>query len=270
MKLEKRTIENMKDFVHGDLPGIDARFIKDLTMIIDKDSIFQDYPSKIQPTLSEHILAIGRETYTIYYNIEYLKKKYHQRYLQDNPEKLPETIFYKYWVSFGVCHEFSHKYQFLCRDYGISEWAEVNDFYQLLGRMWNNSQFNSMHYRKHHEEYFFERNADIIASKMMMSIFPEEEMHEHIDLTYLNAILNGGYTKEDEKIISPVERTYGFLKQSFNLSINNLPFEVRFEQGLPITEEEYDAIYQWVNEKEKRAKYKEINKAIKKLTIERR
>lgn len=270
MRLEKRTIENMQDFVHENLSGTDAMFVEDLAMIIDKDLIFQDRPSKIRPTLEKINLKINRKTYTVSYNMAYLKKMCHQRYFQANPEKLPEDILYKYWVSFGVCHEFSHKYQFLCRDYEISEWAEVNDCYQSFDRARNNGQFNLMHYRKHHKEYFFERNADIIASKIMMSIFPEEEMHEHIDLIHLNAILDGGYAKEDGKIISPVERTYGFLEQDFNLPTNDLPFEVRFEQGFPITEEEYGEIYQWVNEKEKRAKYGEINKAIKKLTIGRR
>lgn len=253
----------------------DQNFLDKISEIVNNDDYFDNCISIIK---DNHIKCPMETDYrnTIYENsnliekfivctCKSLKKNLNLKYNDKNHhlQNKSDFITQNFLLIFLYLHECSHVKQSLYAYKDKSEYDQINSIYYRFRVLEYRSIFDDQYFSKikriirqrnyhnHHDDYFYERNADIESLKELMAIYDNNFFKDAIDINYIKKLISylslayyKGYEKKGNKIISPFEKT---LKYCFfppeNFNFQNLPFEVIFEHGFPITFNEYQEIF---------------------------
>ena len=281
----------------------DQKFLNKLNEIVNSDDYFDNCISMIN-TDADIIMATSYGN-TIFKNnkliedfivwtCNYLTKKLN---LNDNDknhhlQNKNDFITQNFLLIFAYLHECSHVKQNLYAFDNKSEYNQINIIYYRF-ETFNFQNFSKIkkiirnrYYEIYHDDYFYERNANIESLKELMDIYDNNFFKDAIDINYIKKLISfmsldycTGYKKKGNKIFSPFERTLKYsLFPPENFNFQNLPFEVIFEHGFPITFNEYQEIFKSTKIFKKDYKlfenfnnivsdYHNINKKIKALNL---
>ncbi len=247
----------------------DQKFLNKLSEIVNNDDYFDNCISMIKDnhikcpmkTTIENIIYENNKLIEemIIWTCKYLKKdlnlkdndKYH--HLQNKNDFITQNFL----LIFAYLHECSHVKQNLCALNNKSEYSQINSIYYRFYNF-DSQNFSKIktfirrrNYHTYHADYFYERNAYIESLKELMGIYDNNFFKDEIDYNYIKKLISHmsliyytGYEKKGNKIISPFEKTLKYsLFPPENFNFQNLPFEVIFEHGFPITFNEYQEIF---------------------------
>ena len=80
---------------------------------------------------------------------------------------------------------------------------------------------------------FYERSANIIAFRENRKIYEDTELKNLITFLY-NSNLFSGYELKDNSYVSPMEKTFKYLRINENIDTSNISPEEIITHGLPI------------------------------------
>lgn len=245
MEFDIKTKSDLKELVQLRMDKeIDEEYLHLLTEIINGSSAFDGkvvtrYNSKVSS------FSASYERIDIAYNIEgfknYFSKAYkaHKAYFDGNLKQ-----FYGYWFPFSFIHELTHIYQMLCDKENISEFADVNDLYsKVIGAFNSFRKIDRMIYLTLHDRYSHERNANIVSSTFLAETFADTELDYYAKLKHINYLIANGYFLKKDKVISPIEKTFKYLRIKDKVEEVDLPFKVLFEHGFKISDDDFHYIY---------------------------
>ena len=271
MELEKTTKDELRNMFNVPKLEIDGPTIENVVSILNKDPIFSGI-IKPQESQRKSSLSIHPRTLILSYNIERLKKNTKLNYKLQPLYGLTLEDYYRYFLFHGVFHESSHIIQRNKSNHRLFPYPDLNNIYLIaMDEMQAASIMDFIVYKLFHNRFFYERNADINASKLAMEIFDDEKLKLYAETFYLNVLLVWAYSIKGDKVISPVEKTMKYLNKKHVMLDNDVPFDIAFEHGLPITPEEYHYIFDYVNEvirKKEDVDIEVINERIQKLTLQ--
>lgn len=247
----------------------DQKFLDKISEIVNNDDYFDNCISIIKDnhikcpmkTSIENIIYENNELIEemIIWTCKYLKKDLN---LKDNDknhhlQNKNDFITQNFLLIFAYLHECSHVEQNLCALNNKSEYSQINSIYYRFYNF-DSQNFSKIktfirrrNYHTYYYDYFYERNANIESLKELMDIYDNNFFKDEIDINYIKKLISHlsliyytGYEKKGNKIISPFEKTLKYsLFPSENFNFQNLPFEIIFEHGFPITFNEYQEIF---------------------------
>lgn len=272
MELEKNTKDELRNLINVPKLEIADKTIENITSILNKDPIFSGI---IKPDRSERALAfsVDLETLDLSYNIEQLKRDVEWKYQQQSLFDLTLDDYYRYYLVHGLFHEVDHIDQINESIHDLYPYQDLNNIYRIALAEYRRTGFlDYLRYLRHHENFFYERNADINASKLAMEIFDDLKMLLYAANLHSNVLFRRVYSKKGKKIISPVEQTMKYLRRKMPILQDSIPFDIALEHGLPITPEEYHYIFDYVDEimrGSKQMESQEINERMQKMILAR-
>ena len=250
----------------------DQKFLDKISEIVNNDDYFDNCISTIKTNDNKCTMSTNYVN-TIFVNNEliekwitnkckYLTKNLNLKYNDKNHhlQNKNDFITQNFLLIFAYLHECSHVKQNLCAFNSRIEYSQINIIYFQYFRF-KHFDFRDVskikkfirerNYLTHHDDYFFERNANIESLKELMGIYDNKFFKDAIDYNYIKKLISymslayyKGYEKKGNKIISPFEKTLKYsLFPPENFNFQNLPFEVIFEHGFPITFNEYQEIF---------------------------
>lgn len=271
MELERHTKDELKNLVNVPKLAIEDSTIENMISILNKDSTFQEI-IKLKKGTKGSSLSANLKTRVINYNIDKMKRRVEIRYKLQPLYDLTLEDYYRYFIVHSVLHEATHIDQSNKSNHGLYPYSDLNTVYTIaIDAAQRASIMDLIIYKIFHRYFFYERNADNDASKLAMEIFDDENLNLFAETFYFNNLLLWGYSLKGDKVISPVERTMKYLNKKHVMLDNDVPFDIAFEHGLPITTEEYHYIFDYVQEVMKEKKEldtKIITERIQKLTLE--
>ena len=130
-----------------------------------------------------------------------------------------------------LLHETAHLYQ-------LSLARKCND---LLGRVYNlafskvesSLIYSCIVYKIMKYKMFYERSANVIAFRENRKIYEDTELKNLITFLY-NSNLFSGYELKDNSYVSPMEKTFKYLRINENIDTSNISPEEIITHGLPI------------------------------------
>lgn len=272
MELEKHTKDELKNMFNVPKLEIDDSAIENATSILNKDPLFSGI-IKTQRSQRKPPLSVNPRTLIMSYNIEALKKNAEISYKFQPLYDLTLEDYYRYFLFHGVFHEGTHILQRNKSNHRLFPYLDLNNIYLIaMDEMQGGSIMDLIVYKLFHNHFFYERNADLNASKLGMEIFEDEDFKLYAETFYLNRLLVSSYSMKGDKVISPVERTMKYLNKKHLMLDNDVPFDIAIEHGLPITLEEYHYIFDFVEEVirgSKQMDFQEINERMQKLALDR-
>lgn len=267
MEFDDGTKKDLKELILLRMnKDIDEEYLHLLTEIVNSSSIFNGkVVTRYSPKTA--ILAADYKKGDITYNIEgfrgHLSKlyRYHKSYFAGDLKQ-----FSGYWFSFCYLHELSHIYQLLCANDSISEYTDLNNLYRDVFDACNNFRnVDRKIYLILHDKYFYERYANIVAGNFLVDVFGDTEFDYYAKLNNINKLLSNGYSLKRNKVISPIERTFKYLRIKNNFEEVNLPFKVLFEHGFKISTDDFHYIHDEVLKAKGSVDYDEVVGRVKTL-----
>lgn len=224
---------------------IDEEYIKLFIKVINDGLVL---PEKIiSKSVDERTMGIDSNTkeLCIKYNIESMKKNISKLYNIQGRKFVPNlNLFYNYYFSFVLIHELSHLYQKLCYKDSISEYSEVNDLYRkIYSSIINFRNIDLLKYYIFHVKYCHERNANIVSANFLVEVFEKTELDCYSKVAQINTFFSNGYYLKKRKVISPVQRTLNYLRIKEKMETIEIPFNVLFEHGFNISDDDYHFLY---------------------------
>ena len=246
----------------------DQKFLDKISEIVNNDDYFDNCIS-IKKTNEKFAMATNYEN-TIFENnkltekwifkkCKYLTKNLNLKYNDKNHhlQNKSDFITENFLLIFAYLHECSHVKQNLYAFNSKSEYSQINTiYYRYKSFVLQDSSLikifiKNIIYDTCHDNFFYERNANIESLKELMNIYNNNFFKDEIDYNYIKKLISymaldyyRGYEKKGNKIISPFEKTLKYsLCLSLHFNFQNLPFEIIFEHGFPITFNEYQEIF---------------------------
>lgn len=270
MEFDVQTERELKELIRFRMnKEVDDEYIQLLAEIMNIDPVFYG-KIVIERTGIKQGIITNYQDNKIFYNLEFLKKEFSRRYsIFQRCGKFDSdlTHFCGYWLPFCFIHEVAHVYQLLCSRDSISKYSEVNDLYRKIYHSFNEFRnIDRMVYTIFYDKYCIERNANFVASNFLVDVFDETELEFFSKLSQINYLFRGGYSLKRKKVISPVERTFKYLKIEDKLENVDLPFEVLFEHGFKIADNDFYFLYDGFLKDKRHIKYYETIEKVKTLT----
>ena len=272
MELEKHTKNELRNLLNVPKIEITDSNIESIISILNKDPIFSGI---IKPYRSQRkfALSVDTETLALSYNIEKLKSDVEWRYNRQAIFDLTLEDYYHYYLAYSVFHEIDHIDQINRSSHNLYPYQDLNDAYHLaMSETRKRNIIDFIRYIHNHLNFFYERNADINASKLSAEIFDDQKLFLYGANLYANFLFDDAYSLKGNRVISPVEKTMKFLHQRNFTTSDHLPFDVAFEHGFPITLEEYHYLFDYINEVKKGnqpAESQDLNERMQHLILAR-
>lgn len=243
MLLTEKTRLELKDLV--DIyrkREADKMFFDSSIELINKQDLFCEKIKTEEVFDKKVVLETEQKEYKIYVNYENAKK-----YINSiiNTYKNFDVNFNELYNEFFllcIIHECSHVRQSLYAFENISKYQEINELYRkLIDMLEKMSKLRNMIYQSYGIEFCFERNANIDAFRELVQIYDNPELKRIAEINHLYSLLFGYYEKNN-KIITPVEKTFYLIGKKIKLPYNDLPFNVAFEHGLKVNDNDYNEL----------------------------
>ncbi len=247
MNYNEETKKRIKKLIHLSMnKEVDDEYIHSFIKIINDDLIFSERV-KLNKNDRKDMMKTNTDmkNLDIAYNIELMKQHFSKSYSKIDKQFVPSvTLFYSYWISFVLLHELTHLYQKLCARDSISEYLEVNKLYKIIYDSFSHfGKLDLLKYGIFHDTYCLERNANITSANFLVETFEDTELDAYSKASYMNQLLGNGYYLKKGKIISPVERTFKYLKVKEKIETDSLPFETLFTHGFNIANIDFHFLY---------------------------
>lgn len=249
MYLDSKTKKDLRQLIISQKDKkIDEDYINLFLEIINSNSIF---PQKVIARNDKEtaIFSTDYEELDIKYNLEGFKKRYAKSYEHHKKQGFDYDLekFYEYWFPYALIHETSHIYQLLCANDSLSKHPEINQLYQKIYNSFKKFRnIDRLKYEFFHDKYSLERYANIIPGIFLADVFSDTELDHYSKLANINSLLSCGYSLKRGNIISPIERTFKYLRINDKIEASSLSFEERFIHGFKISDEDFYYIYEKV------------------------
>lgn len=243
MELEKHTRDELKNMFNVSRVDIDETTIKHIVEILNKDSLFDNILS-LEKANKNYSFGVIAQSTTIAHNLDFFKENIASLYSRQPLFDLTLEDYYRYFLLYSFGHECEHIIQDTHSQKGLYPYADLNNAYRIAFDRNNKcSIIDIMIYHKFHDNFFYERNADINGATLTMDIFDENNMFKYACMVHFNHLFANSYTQKGSKVISPIEKTIKYLHLR-NLSFSDdLPFDVALDHGFPITNDEYHYLF---------------------------
>ncbi len=271
MELEKHTKDELKNMFNVPRIDINEKAIQHIIEILNRDSLFDNILGSTSTNKNSAFRVLANTT-TIAYNLESFKRNVERVYSRHPLYDLTLDDYYRFYFLYSYGHEGEHIIQSEHSIKGLYPYEDLNNAYKIAAvDHINGSVMDLIIYRMFHDHYFYERSASIEAAKLSMDIF-DDDLFSFAALAHFNHLFVNGYTLKGKHVISPVEQTMKYLHEKRFTYSDVLPFDIAFENGFPITLEEYqylcEPIYECMKKGEK-GNYKDAINRIQVLTLER-
>lgn len=265
MELDRRTKARLKELVNEPKLKSEKIVIAQTIDVFNHDYLFSQ-PIKVRKSSSGASLSSSVQDYTINFNHDLFEKQFEVNYDTCKKLSLSKDDAYRFFIFFDIFHEVFHIDQFdktLKMTYPYDDLNRI--YYVMIDYFCNMRVIDGWIYNGLHNSYFFERSADIFASKLLLELIEIEDVAYLADTMYMNRLFADSYILKKGKVISPVEKTMKYMGLK-NLTLdNNVPFDVAFEHGLPITEDEYHYLFDPLNKEIKESGAVNSDLAIKRI-----
>ncbi len=242
MELESKTKDELKTIVNDPKMEITDKTVQNIITLLNRDVLYSDIirctkvPKKV-------CMSTSLDKNLVKYNIDVFKKCVARRYEIQPLFDLSLEDYYRFFLPYSIFHEASHITQKHDSDVNAYPYDYLNEIYQIACyNTLHNSIWGIINYNLHHNKYFHERNADINASKLMEELL-EGDLYYYAQTASFNHLFVHGYELKKDKVISPVERTFRYMMEPIVPLEESIPFDIAFENGCPITLEEYHYLY---------------------------
>lgn len=272
MELTKHTIDELKDVVNDSKMCVNEATVNKVLSIFNDDLLFSG-TLKWQKREQNIPFSTRTDEKSIKYNLNIMKKKVKRLHERQPLFDLTLEDYYFFYLIYSLFHEISHLERYIKSTNNEMEYAYLNYIYYLaLETCSSVGVFGYLRYHYYHERYFYERNAEIEASKLMMDLADDNNLFLYAETSYINHLFVNSYTMNKGQVISPVEFTFKKLHFPISEVKEQIPFDIAFEQGLSITPEEYHYLYDYVLNKAKLGENLDVDVIygrIKELTLKR-
>lgn len=143
-----------------------------------------------------------------------------------------------YFSLFYILHECSHVLQCLWAYNDKNEYQQINEIYQVMIEKMNNSKYVEFIYNLNRYKFFNERNANLLALEILKQIYKDNNKILIINSEYFLYNLFDLYDFKNRR--SPIEITFGLMRQKEFVETSNLPFSELIKQGFRMTEKQWN------------------------------
>lgn len=264
MELTKHTLEELKDIINNSKLTINDATVDKIFSIFNDDPLFS-HTLKWQKSTKNRLFSASIDERLVKYNLDDMQKNVNHVYKRQRLFDLKIDDYYRFYLLYSIIHELSHLERYIKSSNNELEYSYLNYIYYLAFEIYSRANiFGFIKYHIHHEKLFFERNADIESSKLMMKI-SEGDLSLYAETAYINHLFMNSYRIKNGKVISPVEFTFKI--SHFPISgINEfIPFEIAFEHGLMITPSEYHYLFDYVINQTKLGEEVDVDEIYKRI-----
>ena len=209
----------------------DQKFLDKISEIVNNDNYFDNCIFIIKTNDSKCTMSTNYVN-TIFENnklikkwiankCEYLTKKLNLKYNDKNHHLQNENDFItqNFLLIFAFLHECSHVQQNLYAFNSRSDYTRLNTTYHQF-KHYNSQDFSKIkkfiiarNYHNHHDDYFYERNANIESLKELMGIYDNNFFKDEIDYNYIKKLISfmsleyyRGYEKKKIKLFHHLKK----------------------------------------------------------------
>ncbi|MCX4365438.1 MAG: hypothetical protein OSJ70_06675 [Bacilli bacterium] len=270
MELEKHTKEELKDFFNMPKLIINEKSVQYAFDILNKDSLFLN-SIVLEKTNKRKIFFMRSSEKKMWYNFSAFKKAVEVMHKRQQLYSLTLDDYYRFYLLFSLLHEYEHLIQDRFSQERRYPYSDLNSAYQIVFDFYKKCSIMDVLINKYfHDSFFNERNVSINAAKISVDVFDDEGLNMYAETAYLNVLINNAYSIKNGQVKSPVEKTMNMLNiKHFSVS-DELPFDIAFFHGFPISLEEYHYLYDAIYESIKAdgsVDYDDTLERIQKLTL---
>ncbi len=264
MKLEKNTKDELKNMFNVPRIDIEEKSVQHIVEILNRDPLF-DNILESKPTNKPSPFRIVADTTIIAHNLEFFKKNVAAVHSRKPFYDLTLEDYYRFYLLYSFGHEGEHIIQAEHSVKGLYPYADLNNAYKIAAvDHIKCSTMDLFIYKIFHDYFFYERNADIEAAKLSMDIF-DDDLFSYAALAHFNHLFCKCYTLRGNRVISPVERTMKYIHEKDFTYSDELPFDIAFDNGFPITVEEYHYLFDPLYEEMKNGEACDYNDAMNRI-----
>lgn len=189
MELERHTKDELRNLINVPKIAITDSSIENMVSILNKDPLFSGI-IKTENSKGEEAFSTDSETLVMSYNIERLKKDTEEEYKKHPSFGLTLEEYCRYYLVHGLFHESSHINSINKSNHNLYPYQDLNNIYRIaITESPISNIMDLIIYKTFHRNYFYERNADLNASKLAMEIFDDEKLYIYAVNLYFNTLI---------------------------------------------------------------------------------